>query len=143
MVTATLRPFDYPTRDAALEWCRANAPDLRIQHGDGASGARFMYGGRTIELEVEGDDHRDVIVRRVFETIRERQGAPVSSGVAKSRELEQQIVMARYRGQDATADALERELLEQRAGVAPKRPVPRVPHEGVIQQQARPTRWQW
>lgn len=142
MVTATLRPFDYPTRDAALEWCRANAPDLRIQHGDGASGARFTFGGRTIELEVEGEGHRDAVVRRVFETIRERQGAPVASG-DKSRELERQIVTARFAGQDATADALERELLAMRAGALPKRPAPRVPHEGVIQQQARPTRWQW
>lgn len=129
----------------ALEWCRANAPDLRLAHAEDASGARFTYGGQVHVLEAEGGDHRDAIVRRVYETIRALQGDPVrqTNTLAAARQVEQRIVAARWRGQHAEADALEQQLLELRAGVDRRRPAPRVRHEGVIPQQRAATRWQW
>jgi hypothetical protein len=104
------------TREVKLEWCREHVPDLRIQHKEGVSAARFTWSAHVEELVVEGGNARDAIVDAVFAFIKGEQGDPVLVPSEKDRKLEQQIVAARWRGDDAQADHLTRELLAARAG---------------------------
>ena len=117
-------PQRLPSRAELLEWCRNNAPDLRIQHHEDASGAQGTYDRETFELVATGDWHRDTIILEVWKHIRLRQADAVTEeGKDVDQDLTRQIIAARATGRHEAADQLEAELVAQRLG----RPVDAIP----------------
>lgn len=104
-------------------WIFDITPDFRVQVKlDGSSSrALFTYRGRAFSVIARNADHREAVIVDSYLTLRDECGYPVEP--PRTRELEAQIVQARFRGDDAAADALERELVTLNAGGAGKRRV--------------------
>lgn len=121
-----------PPREDLLAWIRAHAPDLRIrrerlENGKHACAARMTFRGEEILVEaVESDelpDADDAIVRRCAWLIYRRLGMPVALPEVERRRREVEILQAKLRGDDATADKLARELAETNEGLSTRQPV--------------------
>lgn len=118
------------SRDALLVWVRSMAPDLRIrvQRLDGgrrAATADFTFRGEELNAEAvespEFPDPDDVIVRRCAWLLRRRLGIHTGLDVSERRQLEREVIDAKVRGDDATADKLALRLVLMNEGVPASR----------------------
>jgi hypothetical protein len=105
-----------PTRAEMLRWLYEIAPDFRqqVRHDDSASRVEFSYRGQRFQIVARDENHRETAVLDAYKLLRELTGYPVEA--VRTRELEAQIVRARFAGDDAQANALERELVTLNAG---------------------------
>lgn len=114
-----------PSHAEMVEWIFFVAPDFRRQHPrPDLSAARFTYAGEVFEVVARGERAREDVVQEAYRVLREATGHPLEK--PRNRELEQQIVAARFRGEHAAADAFELELVQLNAGGASvrRRPAP-------------------
>ena len=131
-----MRPEGVPSRDAALSWVRGHAPDLEIQAGERAYRASFTFGGEEHTVVARGEDARELIAVLLWEKLRALQRAPVPGATVDGEESEddliRNIIDARARGDDQTADGLERALIALRTSIelpAPRRQERQDPRE--------------
>jgi hypothetical protein len=116
-----------PSRAQAIEWARAHCPDLRFQHREGASRAKFTVDGKSFQVETTGDDSRETIPLEVWRTIRRAHGMPVpEKRTVTETELVRSIMRARMLGQSENADKLEQQLISARLRAYPNAPKVRV-----------------
>lgn len=115
-------PVPMPTRAEMLRWLYDLAPDFRhqVRPDDSASRVEFSYAGQRFQVIARGEGHRETVILDAYKLLREVTGYPVEP--PRTRELEAQIIRARFTGDDATANALEREFVTLNAGgvVRPK-----------------------
>ncbi len=137
-----------PSREAMLAWVRHVDPASRFRHTtverDGVevdvSGCRMTVAGEPVELYAEGVDAEDKIVELAYREVRARLGRPLTSPLAYGRDLERQIIAARFAGQHAHADALEAELISVRTGSAAQPRERRFEQDSMVNRRDPPTR---
>ena len=107
------------TREALLDWIRANAPDLRVAHvnvdGKRESFARFTWAGDVYELESAAQDAGDDVVRQAADALHIAMGRGPLFSLSVRDELTTKILQAELAGDDASVKDMTRRLVTTRA----------------------------